>query len=128
VYLPQSTAPASWAVWDYDKRSARSTKGATGGSCTAQLPAVPDNELWFVDRLRVSCTSTASTVAKVYSSTLDDDGIEDGTLTGNFDVADNAAPILLKPTEQLTVVWTGATDGAIGRFRAQITVMRKDTA
>lgn len=125
MYLPQSTAPANWSVWDYDKRSARSTTGATGGSCLAQLPAVPENELWFVDRLRVSCDSSTATVAQVYSSTLDVDGIEDGTLTGNFDVADNAAPIMLKPTEQLTVVWTGASNGAVGRFRAQITIMRR---
>ena len=125
MYLPESTSPATWSVWDYDKRSARSATGAAGGTCLAQLPAVPDNELWFVDRLRVSCDSTTETVGEVYTSTLDADGLEDGTLTGNFDVADNAAPILVKPTEQLTIVWTGATDGAIGRFRAQITIMRK---
>lgn len=125
MQLPQQSAPANWAVWDYDKRPARSATGAAGGTCQAQLPAVPDNELWFVDRLVVECDSTTSTVAKVYSSTIDSDGIEDGTLTGNFDVADNAAPILLKPTEQLTVVWTGASNGAIGKFRAQVTIMRK---
>lgn len=127
MYLPTQDAPANWSVWDYDKRSARSTTGAAGGSCSAQLPAVPDNELWFVDRLRVLCSSSASTVAKVYSSTLDDDGLEDGTLTGNFDVADYAAPLLLKPTEQLTLVWSGADNGSIGRFRAQITIMRRVT-
>lgn len=119
-----SPAVSKWTLWDYVKKSASSPTVAVNGVCVAQLAAVPDNELWFVDRLRVSCDSTAPTVALVYSGQIDDDYVEDGTLTGNFDVADYASPLALLPTEQLTVQWTGATGGAAGRLRAQITVMR----
>lgn len=126
MYLPQASAVASrWQVWDYRKPVTRSNVPAAGGTCFAQLPPVPDDELWFVDRIRVMSDSTTATVAYCYSGTPDvDDNVEDGTLTGNFDVADNASPMALLPTEQLTVVWTGASDGTIGRLRAQITVMR----
>jgi hypothetical protein len=126
VYLPQATAVASrWQVWDYAKKVVRSNLPAAGGKCSAQLPAVPGDELWFVDRIRVMSDSTTPTIAYCYSGTPDvDDNVEDGTLTGNFDVADNASPMALLPTEQLTVVWTGASNGTIGRLRVQITVMR----
>lgn len=125
MYLPQSSPVASrWYLWDYAKRTARSLTPAAGGKCSAVLPPVPENELWFVDRLRVMSDSTTATIAYCYSGLIDDDGVEDGTLTGNFDVADNASPLALLPQEQLTVVWSGASDGAVGRLRAQITVMR----
>lgn len=127
MLLPQQTAVASrWQVWDYTKRIVRSNVPAgAAGTCFAQLPPVPTDELWFLDRYRVMSNSTTPTVAYLYSGTPDvDDNVEDGTLTGNFDVADNASPLALLPTEQLTVTWTGASLGTIGRFRTQITVMK----
>jgi hypothetical protein len=49
----------------------------------------------------------------------------DGSYSGEFDVADNASPILLLPTTILVAQWVGAAAGSIGRMRAQITIMRK---
>ncbi|NUP79746.1 MAG: hypothetical protein HOV96_19595 [Nonomuraea sp.] len=117
-------AVSRWNVWDYVKKTASSLP-AVNGSCLAALPPVPDGELWFVDRLRVMCNSTSNTIAYVYANgSLADDFVEDGTLTGNFDVADNASPLLLLTGEPLTIQWTGASAGAVARLRAQITVMR----
>lgn len=127
MLLPTADPAVSrWNVWDYVKKTAQSPTPAAGGSCLAQLPVVPDGELWFVDRLRVLCNSTSNTLAYVYSGTIDADSttVEDGTLTGNFDVADNASGLLLVTGEQLTVQWTGASNGAIGRLRAQLTIMK----
>jgi hypothetical protein len=126
MLLPTADPAVSrWNLWDYVKKRAQSPTPAAGGTCLAQLPVVPDGELWFVNRLVVLCNSTSNTIAYVYANgQLADDFVEDGTLTGNFDVADNASPLLLLTGEQLTVQWNGASNGAIGRLRAQITIMK----
>lgn len=125
MYLPvQTSAATRWHVWDYVTREVRSSLPAAGGICSALLPAVPDNELWFLDRLLVQCDSASATVAYVYLDQAADENVIDGTFSGNFDVADYAAPHAIERTRQLLVQWQGAAVGAVGRFRAQYTVMR----
>lgn len=125
MYLPTPTAAASrWTLWDYVTRDVSSAKPAAGGLVQAMLPAVPDNELWFLDRLLVKCTSAAATAAYVYLDQVDDAHVIDGTFSGNFDVADYAAPHAIERTRQLIVQWQGAADGSVARLHAQLTVMR----
>lgn len=125
MQLPQQGAVASqWAVWDYTIKTVHSPPAA-GGFALLSLPAVPDNELWFVDRARISSNSTTPTFLYLYDSIVDDDHVIDGSYSGEFDVADNASPILLLPTTTLIARWVGASAGAIGRARVQMTIMRK---
>ena len=125
MYLPQQSAVASkWAVWDYAIKTVYSP-AASGGAAQLSLPTVPDNELWFVDRARISTNSTSATFLYLYDSIVDDDHAIDGSYSGEFDVADNASPILLLPTTTLIARWVGASAGSIGRMRAQLTIMRR---
>src|SRR4051794_36039001 len=64
--LPQSApAAADWYVADY-RETTMTTKGATGGECSASLDQVPPGEVWAIDRLTVRCTSTTPTSALCY--------------------------------------------------------------
>ena len=51
----------------------------------------------------------------------------DGTRSGNFDVADEAAPIQLPGASTLFCQWTGADPGAIAHLNVQATIMKRST-
>ena len=84
-----------------------------GGSVTAQFPPVPYDYFWSIEQISVSCTSTSSTVAKVYIDTpAQDINVIAATLQGNLDQDDVNSPIILLPTKYLYVVWTNCSLGA----------------
>ena len=93
----------------------------TGGSVTAQFPPVPYDYFWSIEQISVSCTSTSSTVAKVYIDTpAQDINVIAATLQGNLDQDDVNSPIILLPTKYLYVVWTNCSLGAVGSVRLQL--------
>ena len=93
----------------------------TGGSVTAQFPPVPYDYFWSIEQISVSCTSTTSTVAKVYVDTpAQDINVIAATLAGNSDQDDVNSPIILLPTKYLYVVWTNCSLGAVGSVRLQL--------
>ena len=92
-----------------------------GGSVTAQFPPVPYDYFWSIEQISVSCTSTSSTVAKVYIDTpAQDINVIAATLQGNLDQDDVNSPIILLPTKYLYVVWTNCSLGAVGSVRLQL--------
>lgn len=62
---------------------------------------------WAVLAVSVETTSTSQTIAKVTVSGW----LVAGSHTGNLDTADGS-PIMVAPSETLTVTWTGGTPGA----------------
>lgn len=127
MYLPQSTAVISqWGVWDYGRKIGR-TAAAANSLAWAELSAVPDNELWLIDRIRVRSNSTARTDFALYVNEIDTNKENqlDGTYVGNFDVGDFASPHVIQPTEKLLLAWHSASTGSIGRYMVQYTVMRR---
>ena len=93
----------------------------TGGSVTAQFPAVPYDYFWSIEQIAVSNTSTSTTTAKVYIDTpLTDLNVIASTLSGNLDQDDVNSPIILLPTKQLSVIWTNCSIGAVGTVRLQL--------
>jgi hypothetical protein len=91
-----------------------------GGSVTAAFPPVPYDYFLSVEQISVSCTSTFSTVAKVYIDTpAQDINVIAATLQGNLDQDDVNSPIIILPTKFLYVVWTNCSIGAVGSVRLQ---------
>jgi hypothetical protein len=123
LQLPVALGPA-WSLVDLRHRVLK-TKAAAGGYAVAELEQVPQDERWLIDRVVVQCDSTTPTVAFLYLNELEDRGVLDGTRVGNFDVADQTRPILLDGGGRLLVRWAGASNGAIGTVRLQLSILRQ---
>jgi hypothetical protein len=115
---------AALVVVDY-RTVAASSAPAAGGSCSLTLEPVDAGYLWLVQRITVLCTSTTPTTAYVYEGDPAPGNFRDGTSRGNLDVADEASPILVDSTRYLTVVWQGASAGAVGTVTVQYQLVKR---
>lgn len=120
----QIDSAAAWQLHDFAQR-ALTTKPAAAGVCAVALGPVPQDELWLIDRMVVSNDSPTPTIAGIYLDSVDPARAIDGTLEGNFDVADLASAIQLPGGTALMCQWEGASDGATGTLRVQWQIMRK---
>lgn len=124
MILPvQSATAQKWEVADYGRTWVSSGPADSTGQAVATVATVPSDELWFVDRYRVSCNSTKPTQCLVCLDTFGQD--IDGTQDGNYDVGDSNSPVQVPGGVQLLIYWTGASTGAVGRAYVQWTVMRQ---
>lgn len=126
--LPEPTSPLNqWNLDDYTQRAATS-QPAAGGVAQVAFGPVPDDQLWRLERIAVSCNSSTATSCTLYLDLIDPAHALDYTPSGNFDISDEAAPIQLPTGSTLLVVWTNAAAGAIAVARAQWVVMRRQRA
>jgi hypothetical protein len=117
VALPQGLpAAGGWQLVDWIDRDWKST-AAIGATVTIETPQLPDTEMWLIDRLVVSSTSTSDTAARVYNSGTD--RLRSGSRAGNFDEADYPGGLLLRPSSWLTVQWSGCSLGAVAALAVQ---------
>jgi hypothetical protein len=86
---------------------------------------VPQDEIWMVERAVVKCNSTTATAAFFYVNDVDDRNYLDGTRVGNFDVCDNASPLMLRGGDRFLCQWSGASAGAIGWARLQLRILKQ---
>lgn len=123
LVLPVQVAPASsWALYDY--RSVRTSSApAVGGVAQLEVDVDPD-ELWLLDHAVSACNSSTATSVRLYSGSVSDLALIDGTLSGNFDVADWPNGLQLNGTN-LVVRWDGCSDGAIGVLTLQARILRR---
>lgn len=115
---------AGLSTLDYRTHSVTSTP-AVGGLCSVTFEPVPAGKFWLIDRMVVSCTSTAQTVARVYTDQPSPDRLENATPAGNLDVDDSNSPLLVDSTAALLVTWSGADDGATATARIQYRLMAR---
>jgi hypothetical protein len=121
--LPQPlvgmSSPASgWTVADWLDKSYASPP-AVGGVATLSLPQVEPGRLLRLTHAVVSCTSAATTQLRLYLDTVAPGSLRDGSIAGNFDVADWPGGLLVPTSRVLVAQWTGATDGAVGTLTLQ---------
>ena len=125
VELPQAVPSASgWQLADYRRIQAASGPAA-GGVAQLELGQLAGEEMWLVDHAVTACTSATPTQVRWYESTVADGALLDGTASGNFDVADWPAGLLVRPSSYVIIRWTGASDGAIGTVALQYRVLRR---
>ena len=128
LYLPTAVGAAvPWTLYDFVQRRLQSDPAGADGVITVELPQTAQDELWLIDRLVVQCTSSAATEARLYVDLVEATRALDGTRSGNFDVADEAAPIQLPGASTLFCQWTGADPGAIAHLNVQATIMKRST-
>jgi hypothetical protein len=125
LILPESqpAGASSWAVTDYRPVILTSVPAAEG-LAIAVGPQLELGELWLVDRIVASCTSTTASELRVYESNASPAFLLSGTASGNMDEADYPGGMLLQPGGELLAVWSNVSDGAVGTLRAQIRVLR----
>lgn len=95
------------------------TPPATAAGVALVTLGPPDPNYWFFDRMTIAGNSTLRPVCTLYRNAALAQNKLDSSLLGNDDVADNASPLVLKPTQLLLLVWTGATPGAVFTVTAQ---------
>lgn len=125
LILPRQVAGSAsgWTLIDFVTLQARSDPAA-GGRAAIEFDQLDTNELLLVDHAVVFCDSAAPTSVRWYAGGEDPQRLLDGSDRGNFDVADWPAGLQLTATS-LLVVWSGATDGAIGALTAQARLLRR---
>lgn len=103
-----------------DSVGVRSDPAAPGSAkAVVQFGPVPTNEVWRVERIAVSTTSTNATAAKVYAGSEDPANLVDQTQSGDGDISDQTNPIEIAGGSSLVVVWYGMSNGAQGTARFQ---------
>jgi len=121
TFMPAAT---SWQVVDWMTTTYTSAPAA-GGTATIELDQLETGEMWLVDHMVAQCTSSTATVMRLYADSVAPRYLRDGTDTGNFDVADWPAGLLVRPSSSLIAQWTGASDGALATLTLQARVMRQ---
>lgn len=101
----------------------------TAGTIQATGDKVPDDEWWLVERLIVQCTSTTDTNLDLYiggvAPQYERDWTPQGGSTANKGVAEYPRGMLIEPSTELIIVWSGASSGATARYNAQIQVYKR---
>jgi len=120
----QVAGGAGLVVVDYRSESI-TTDPASLGVMTATFDPVPPGFLWLIARATVSTTSTAPTRTMLYAGAPSPMNFVDGTNSGNLDIADENAAILLDSNISLTAIWTGASAGAVGTVRIQYQLVQR---
>lgn len=125
VPLPQSIPSTSqWQLQDWLDASYTSAPAA-GGIALITLPQLADYERWQLTHMVAGCTSAAATTMRLYLDDVANNALRDGTSTGNFDVADWPAGLMIPPGRALLARWTGCNDGDIATLTVQANILRR---
>jgi len=90
------------------------------GIITATFPVVPYDYYWYVEIISISCNSTSPTQAYVYNQLpLAPQNVLSTSNSGNLDQDDRNQPILIQPTNAMSIQWTNASVGSIGTAQIQ---------
>jgi hypothetical protein len=114
-----------WQVADWLDRSYVSDPAGADGVALLTLPTVPDGERWQLTHMVCACTSTAATRMRLYFDAVNDRNFRDGSLSGNFDVADWPQGLWVPPGRTLLARWTGADPGTVGTLTLQAVLFRR---
>lgn len=124
VPLPQPIASSSrWQLFDWIDQQYTSGPAA-GGIAHIELPQLASNERWQLTHMVCSCSSTSATSLRLYLGSATVPNLRDGTDSGNFNVADWPAGLMVPPSSALIAQWSGASDGATGTLTLQASIYR----
>lgn len=118
-------AGAALTVLDYQSKFKTTAPGTASGILTATFDPVPPGLFWLIGRMTIVTTSITPTACAVYDGASTPQNLVDGSSSGNLDTADENSPILVESNNTLTVVWTGASVGAVGTVRVQYQLVQR---
>lgn len=122
--IPASTPP-QWSLYNYGAVVASGGPANAAGIIDVTVAEVPQDELWLIDRIVVSCTSSKTTTAYLYLNSPNDQNVVEGSANGNFDIADENSPVQVHGGTTLVNRWSGADPGAAATIRIQYTIMKQ---
>lgn len=93
------------------------------GVMVVLFDAVTGDRTWYIDRISISTTSTTATQAFVYSGEPSPNRLLSNTAAGNLNYDDASSPYRIAGQQALTLVWTGASLGAIATARIQYRIL-----
>jgi hypothetical protein len=108
---------------DRGDQALASKPAGADGLMTVAFEAVSGDRTWYVDRIAVSTTSSTDTQAIVYSGEPSPNRLLGFTSAGNLDYDDANSPYRIAGQQALTIVWTGASLGAIATARIQYRIL-----
>lgn len=117
-------AAAGWQLVDWLSNPWK-TLPAAGGLAEVDCGQLDPDEMWLIDHAVVQSTSTTPTAVRLYESYAVREQLLDGSNSGNFDVSDWPAGLVLRPSTSLVVQWSGVSAGATCQVRLQARVMRR---
>lgn len=125
IALPSALPSASgWQVVDWADPTLSSDQAA-GGVATITLDPLPPTDMWLLDHMVVSCTSSTATVLRLYANSVGPGYFRDGAENGNFSVGDWPTGLLVRPSSSLIAQWVGCSAGAVGTLTLQARVLRQ---
>lgn len=87
------------------------------GVISFEMPQARPGEVWNVHRIVVSCSGLLVPQCNLYLGPPTDSALYDGTYAGNNDVSDLDRVLDLGAGQVMSVVFTGASLGALGAVR-----------
>jgi hypothetical protein len=117
-------AVSGWQLVDWIDKEYTSDTPAAGGITTITLPQLDYNIRWQLTHVVIGCNSTTATSMRFYLDTAANSRLRDGSITGNFDVADWAMGLMVPPSRGLLAQWSGCSAGATAWLNLQANVYR----
>lgn len=115
-----------FVIIDYLSDLTVATRPATStGILDAVFDVVETPYYWLVDRITVETNSSLPTALVVYAGDPAQRNVRDSTSSGNADVADESAPIVVPTGQHLHLRWTGASLGAVGTANMQARIVQR---
>ena len=132
MFLPQQadyTQGASVVLVDFPPPLEQSATAGATGVATITFDPVDSPFLWRVERMTTYCNTSTPPAGAQLLVYADTSGlpirIRDGSSSPALDVADEASPITLQPSSQLTLQWTGLSPGTIASVSVQYQLWRR---
>ena len=114
----------AWQVVDFQAQVRTSSPAGATGEITIAFTPPRGTQLWRVESISCACTSGAETDFAAYDRTPG--GLVPpaaATVKGNLTVGDGT-PITILGGNALTLVWRGASAGAVASCRVQYQVLQ----
>lgn len=96
-----------------------------GGVASIDFGSPPSGFMWLIRRIVVASTSVAASDCQVYvGRDVIAKNVVDATANGNRDIADEFSSIPVRPSQNLQVIFTGATAASVATVNITRDVVR----
>jgi hypothetical protein len=117
---------SSWTLADWVDSTYNAIADATGVA-TITLDPLPSDTRWQLTHMVAGCSSASLTAMRLYLDQVANVALRDGTASGNFDVADWPAGLMVPPGRSLIARWTGCNPGDQAFLTLQANILRRSS-
>lgn len=117
---------SSWTLSDWVDNTYNAVADASGVALIT-LDPLPSDIRWQLTHMVAGCATTSTTSLRLYLDQVGNVALRDGTASGNFDVADWPAGLMVPPGRSLLARWTGCNPGDQAFLTLQANVLRRSS-